>query len=620
MRMRGAKGLAWIILVPLIVGLAGFGISDMLQGGLSTTVATVGEEKISVDDFSRAMSRELRRQSQAAGREITMAEARMAGLDRQVLGTLTRRTAIDAETRRIGLSVSDATVQEEIAAIPGFQGPDGKFSPEQARLALQQAQIGESELRDEVRAGTARGLVEAALVSGTRMPPVALATVLAFQGERRSFAWVRLDADRFGGDPAAPTEAELAAWHSEKAADFTTPETRAVTYALIDPAEIARTLEVAEEDLRREYEARIASFRTPERRSLSRLTFPTAAEAEAARARIAAGETTLLALAEARGLTEANISLGEMAADALPGPVRDAVFGMTTPGLAGPVDTDLGPALYEVHAILAASETPFETAKAGLREGLALERAREEAPKRAARVEDLVAAGARIEEIVREAGLVQGTIDVPVTQPGEGLAADPEFRRVALAAPLGTEADLAETADGRYFVLRVDEVRPAALKPLESVRGEVEAAILLSRRLAAAREAAEALAARLRAGETLATAAQSLGLTPAEAGPVTRDGTVEGVPAAVLTGLFEAQIDGTASGEDATGVVVAQLRSVQSFDPTMPENVQLVTLFQDSLDQAFASDLYTYYGFAVETRDRVMTNPAVIESVLSRFP
>ncbi|GIX15299.1 MAG: peptidyl-prolyl cis-trans isomerase [Paracoccaceae bacterium] len=616
-RFSVGRILVWTLLALLVVGLAGFGIGDIIRGGFSNTVAEVGGEKIGARDYARALVREINATSQREGRQISIAEARAMQLDQLVLGRMTRTAALRAEARRLGLSVSDATVQADIAAIPAFRGPDGSFSPEAARLALESARVTEAELRDDIREEATRGILIGALVGDARLPPGLLQTVLAWRGEQRRFAWLRLDPDRFGGAPEAPGDDVLAAHLAAHADLFTRPETRRIVYAILDVAHLAETIEIPEAEVEAAYQARIDSFRTPERRAVERLTFPDRASAEAALARIRSGEATLAQIAAERGFAEANIALGEVTAEALDPAARDAVFGLSEPGVVGPIDTALGPALFAVNAILAAQETPREEAMASIRKALQLERARERAQELAAEVEDMIAGGATVEEIAAATPFEAGRLDLPVTGPAEGLAADPRLREVALSTEVGRESDLAETADGRQFVLRVEEVVPAALPPLEEIRDAVLAHWIRQRQLEATRAVAEDLVARVAAGTGFARAAMALGLTPAEGGPVRRDSTPEGLPPALVAAVFATDPGSAAVVQDDTAVWVVQPTTVISFDVTDPANSMLAAIYQQSFDAAFRNDLFTYYVFALENRDGVRIYPDRIEAALA---
>ncbi|MEL6233674.1 MAG: hypothetical protein AAFR46_04635, partial [Pseudomonadota bacterium] len=200
---------------------------------------------------------------------------------------------------------------------------------------------------------------------------------------------------------------------------------------------------------------------------------------------------------------------------------------------------------------------------------------------------------------------------------GEGLAADATFRALTLAAELGIETDLSQLADGRFIVLRVDEVDPAALIPFEEVAERVEADWRQQRQLEAVTAQAEALADRIRNGTPLSRAAMGLGLTPAEIGPVLRSATADGVPATLIAEVFELPLDGAAVLAHEAAVYVAQPLSVLSFDPTSPVAFIEMLQFQEVFNQSYVNDVLTYYVEAVATRGDPRIYPGVMENALT---
>ncbi|MEM8841638.1 MAG: SurA N-terminal domain-containing protein [Pseudomonadota bacterium] len=615
-RFSLSKIAVWVLLGLLFIGLAGFGLGDIVRSGFTTSVARVGDESISAQDFLRAFSREINQRNRA-GQPMNQETAREAGLDQYVVGQLIRSAALKEETARLGLSVTDAVVQQEVASIPSFMGPDGTFNADQARFALRQQGMTEAQLREDVRFEAAREILQTTLGADLALPPAMVQTVLAYRNEQRSFAWVRLDAARFGGNVDAPTEAELRALHEAEATRYTRPETRQVSYAILDPASLVSGIEVDEAEVDREYDARKESFNTPERRSIQRLTFADAAEAVAAKARIEAGEVTLLDIAVERGFSEENISLGELTREAVDAGARDAVFGLTEPGIVGPVDSSLGPALFQVNAILLGQVTAEEDARAAIRTAIAARLTGSLAQELAAEVEDLVAGGATVEEIGEETEYTQGQVAVPLTDTGEGLAADATFRALTLAAELGIETDLSQLSDGRFIVLRVDEVEPAAVIPLEEVAERVEADWRQQRQIDAVTAQADALADRIRNGTPMSRAALGLGLTPAEAGPILRSATPDGVPATLVAEIFELPLDGVAVLAQDAAVYVARPLSVLSFDPTSPVAFIEMLQFQEVFNQSYVSDVMTYYVEAVATRGDPRIYPGVMDNALT---
>jgi peptidyl-prolyl cis-trans isomerase D len=106
--------MVWVLMAPLIVGLGGFGVTNF--GGGTARIATVGDRPIEVTEYARALQQELQAFSAQLGQPVTMEMAQTLGLDSQVRRRLITAAALDNEASRIGLSVGDARVAQEIMA------------------------------------------------------------------------------------------------------------------------------------------------------------------------------------------------------------------------------------------------------------------------------------------------------------------------------------------------------------------------------------------------------------------------------------------------------------------------------------------------------------------------
>ena len=93
-----------------------------------------------------------------------------------------------------------------------------------------------------------------------------------------------------------------------------------------------------------------------------------------------------------------SIDLGEMTRQQL-GAAGDAVFALDGPGVVGPVQTDLGPALFSMNAILDPINISFDEAKPDLRQEAAIDRAQRMIDDNSADYEDMLAGGATLEEL-----------------------------------------------------------------------------------------------------------------------------------------------------------------------------------------------------------------------------
>jgi hypothetical protein len=70
----------WILMGLLIIGLGGFGITNL--GGTVRSVGSVGTAQIDVQTYARALRNEINALSAERGSAVSLAEAQAAGLDR----------------------------------------------------------------------------------------------------------------------------------------------------------------------------------------------------------------------------------------------------------------------------------------------------------------------------------------------------------------------------------------------------------------------------------------------------------------------------------------------------------------------------------------------------------
>ena len=609
----------YILLGGLVIGLAGFGIGAG-SGISSQSVARVGSNPVTADDYVRAMQQELRALQQQTGRSLTMAEARQYGVDNMVLARLVNDAALDGEAERLGLSTGDDAVRAQVTATPAFHGTDGTFDRETYTAALERGSLTPGEFEELLRRESTRDLLAGGVQSAATLPDSGALTVLAFLGERRSFDWLRLDAALLPEPIPAPTDADLAAEHDAHAADrYTRPETRQVAYASITPDALAAEIEIPEAELRAAYDAGIDHFQTPEQRALDRIGFGTDAEAAEAKARIDAGETDFDAVAAARGLQPADIDQGIVAADTLAPEARDAVFGPDAPGIVGPVATPLGPALFRINAIMAPKTTPFEEARAGLAEDRAADEANKRILDETAHIQDLIAGGATLEEIASETPMQLGSVALNSETTG-GIADDPAFRQAALAADVGEETDLIELAGGGLATLRVEKIDPPAVIPLPEIRDRVAADWTEARTADALQKLADGYTAELKGGLTFAALAQRLDRPIRSAGPLTRGDIAEGAPPELVADVFAAEAGTPVTRRDRDGVILAEVTATEAFDPATEANKQILDNLRAQFRDQARGDLLALYTAALRDQAGVTVNQPLVESTLARFP
>ena len=80
MKFSIGKFFAWILVGLLLIGLLGFGITDVLVGRSNSNLATVGDSKVTSQDFVRVFQQDLSYYSEQIGKDISIEEAKSLGI------------------------------------------------------------------------------------------------------------------------------------------------------------------------------------------------------------------------------------------------------------------------------------------------------------------------------------------------------------------------------------------------------------------------------------------------------------------------------------------------------------------------------------------------------------
>ena len=131
-----------VIMGVLIVSFAIWGIGDIFRGGVNRTVATVGSEKISADEFRNAFNLELRRLQQRTRRPVTTEQARAFGLDKSLINQMIDESALRQKAESLGLAVNQETILKSITEAAEFK-TGGLFDRNKLGDFLQQTGLSE---------------------------------------------------------------------------------------------------------------------------------------------------------------------------------------------------------------------------------------------------------------------------------------------------------------------------------------------------------------------------------------------------------------------------------------------------------------------------------------------
>lgn len=637
LRTKGKSTIVWVLMGMLVLGLGGFGITNF--GGSTQSVGSVGDTEITTDDYLRALQAEMRGFSQQAGHNLTLAEAQAIGLPQAVQARLFAAAALEEEARRIGLSVGDERVAKQIASAPAFQR-GGRFDRAAYADLLRREGLTEADFEHDIRMDEARAILQRAVISGVKAPATMTDLTSSWLTQTRDIRWREIIVADLPEPVVLPDDAALEAWHKANADRFTAPEKRDITYLWLTPEMLADEVQLDDQSLRDLYQQRINEYQQPERRMVERLVYPSVEDAEAAKARFDKAEANFEQLAQERGLSLADAYLGEVSQAQL-GAAGEAVFALDQPGVVGPFQTELGPALFQMNAILEPVNVSFEEAREDLAAEAGAARATRIIEEKMPDIEDRLAGGATLDEVAQGTDMQIGHIEwVPGNEAEPGsIAGYANFRTRAASLTERDFPELFQLDDGGVFVLRLDKVVPPTLIPFDEAREAVEKDWLDSethRRLIAladekklkvmaAEHANEVKTNGLRANAPADETAADPAAAPeppaemkAETG-LARDGFIEGTPQALVTHAFQMKEQGETEVVDAENrVFMVTLDAIHQAEED-GDNQTVRGAVENRLSQSLQQDLFDYYTRALQVTDGIRLNESAINAVHARI-
>ncbi|MGH1414718.1 MAG: peptidyl-prolyl cis-trans isomerase [Pelagimonas sp.] len=600
------------LMALLFVGLGGFGATNF--SGNVTNIGSVGDAKIGVQEYYRSLRNQISVIEAQNGAPMTFQQAQDTGVTDQVLAQMVVNAALEDEATKMGISVGDERLAEEILNTTAFHGADGQFSRQAYEYALENAGLNEREFEEGLRADSASTILQGSVLAGVKLPDTYVDTLVNFAGERRAFTWASYGSENLTTGLPVPTDDQLTAWYEDNIDQYTRPETKQITFVWLTPAMILDTVEVDEESLRAAYAERETEFNMPERRLVERLVYGDEAEAQAAVDRVTAGEATFEDLVTERDLTLSDTDMGDVTKQDL-GDASTVAFAASVGDVVGPAPSDLGPALFRVNAVLPAQSTSFEEATPDLRDALALDRARRAIALQAQDFDDELAAGATLEELAEATDLELGQIGWTGNDGDGEIAAYDGFREAAVAATADDYPSITQLGDGGVFAMRLEEILPPAPIPFEDVKDNVIAAYDNAERTKALVEQAELKATELREGKTF----EALSLTAQTEEGLTRNAYGANLGAGILSAVFEMDPGQVRVVPGPEGAVILRLDDILTADPEDESAQMLSNLFGDQAASDVSQDLFRALSADIQQRAGINIDRQAINAVHANF-
>lgn len=502
-----------LIIVPTF---AFFGIQSY-EGffGGSNDVAEVAGQPISIQEFERALDQQRNRLREAFGGNIDPAMFDTPEARRELLDSLvSRRVLIDYAFKRRML-VSDEQIRDFIANYPAFQD-GGQFSRERYEALLRAQNMSPAGFEAQLRTDMAleqltQSLAQSAFVSRTMAQQFARE-----RAATREVSRTLVNAGEFAGKVEVSAE-EIDAYYADHPQEFETPEQVRAAYVVLDRDSIAASIEVSDEEIQQQYDARVA----PQLQAREEVR----ARANEVLSEVRKDPSRFAELAaqhsEDPGSAEQGGDLGFFGRGAMVKAFEDAVWRLKPGEISSLVETEFGFHIIQLnevkggerrasHILFSAPAVTADpaTARKEIAEELRRQQLARTFPEAAEAFANLAyeqpdTLEPLVERFglkVQESGWLSRTSGRPPLDNAQLL--DSLFGPDAIEGKQNTEA--VEVAPGQLVVARVIEHKPQSLRPLADVREEIRKTLLERKALEQAHQAGQQKLEALRKGEKTA--------------------------------------------------------------------------------------------------------------------
>ncbi|MGQ0524181.1 MAG: SurA N-terminal domain-containing protein [Betaproteobacteria bacterium] len=494
---RAIQVVLFLFLIPPFLF---FGVDRLDRPGGTETVASIGDFRITQQDFARALRERQETIQRLTGGRASPELLDSAELRNDVLEMLIRRQLLLRRAYSRGMTVSDQQLDSVIAETPAFQ-VDGKFSEQAALQFLRSQGMTTASFRGNLRNDLVLQQMDDAFGETSFVPRTVIDLLARISEQQREISISTIAPDRFTSQVKLDADAAKR-YYENNPNEFRIPEQVRVEYVTLAMDQLMARIEVEEKEIRKYYEEHRGQFETRQERQASHILITVDAGASAEdkqKARMRAEELAKQLRQKPERFTEAakehsqdpgsaanGGDLGYFGRGTMPKPFEDAVFAMKPGEVSAPVETQYGFHIIRLTNVKGGEGRSFEDARKQIETELKRQQAGRSFAELAEHFNNVVFE--QSESLQPAAELAKSPVRqsdwITRTHAADQILNHPRLRETVFSDDVISNkrnSQVVEAAPGVLVAARLLERKPATMQPLAEVAAAIEKKLVQQR-------------------------------------------------------------------------------------------------------------------------------------------
>ena len=449
-------------LVLLICGFALWGVGDLTGGSKGKSVLSVNNQNVSVEEALN----EINRARYMLPDRPSLEEAIKNGIHKSVLNKLEQEMLINEEANFLKLNVPLSEQMKLIKKEKAFKDPLGKFSQNKFLQSLKNAGLSEEKYLNSIKSESNFRQLSMPIMNNDYYSEKIIKKILDWQNEVRDVEYETfkiIDQNKI----KKPSDNVLKSFYEKNKKSYLIPMTRDIKYIEINPSYFEDQVTINKKELDKKYEIEKSNYKKEETRELLQITTQNENKAKEFVDLINKGRDFNEVAKVNFNLNKSDTNIGFFEISELPSESANLIFKAQLNEIIGPIKTKFGFIVYKIITISPEKQPRYEIIIKDIKKKLIEEQSVEILFEKLDEIEDLIAEGNNIEEIIKS-NILNKKIDVrnikKISKQGfvysyEGdtifLDKKPEFIKSIWNTEVNELSEIINSNNDDYFIIEV---------------------------------------------------------------------------------------------------------------------------------------------------------------------